>query len=66
MARQLYERAAGPKELLTVPGAGHGLSNYVDPEAYYGKVFSFLGISFERFVTFSASESPQEPRSESR
>lgn len=46
MARQLYERAAGPKELLTVPGAGHGLSNYVDPEAYYGKVFSFLGDFF--------------------
>ncbi|MCI8814074.1 MAG: alpha/beta hydrolase [Lachnospiraceae bacterium] len=42
MARELYEKAAGPKELLTVPGAGHGLSNYVDPDAYYGKVFSFL------------------------
>ncbi len=42
MVYGLYERAAGPKELLTVPGAGHGLSNYVDPDTYYGRVFSFL------------------------
>lgn len=42
MVYDLYEQAGGPKELLTVPGAGHGLSNYVDPKAYYGKVFSFL------------------------
>ncbi len=42
MARELYEQAAGPKELLTVPGAGHGLSNYVDPDAYYDTVFAFL------------------------
>lgn len=42
MVYRLYDQAGGPKELLTVPGAGHGLSNYVDPKAYYGKVFSFL------------------------
>lgn len=42
MVYELYEKAAGPKELLIVPGAGHGLSNYVDPDAYYGRVFSFL------------------------
>lgn len=42
MVYELYSRAGGQKELLTVPGAGHGLSNYVDPEAYYGTVFSFL------------------------
>lgn len=42
MAYELYEQAGGPKKLLTVPGAGHGLSNYTDPEAYYGTVFSFL------------------------
>lgn len=42
MVQELYAQAGGPKELLTVPGAGHGLSNYVDPKAYYGTVFSFL------------------------
>lgn len=42
MVRELYEAAGGPKELLTVPGAGHGLANYVDPEGYYSAVFSFL------------------------
>lgn len=42
MVYDLYEQAGGPKELLTVPGAGHGLSNYADPKAYYGTVFSFL------------------------
>lgn len=42
MVYELYGQAAGPKELLTVPGAGHGLSNYVDPDTYYGRVFSFL------------------------
>lgn len=42
MVYELYNQAHGPKGLLTVPGAGHGLSNYVDPEAYYSTVFSFL------------------------
>ena len=42
MAEELYGRTGGPKELVTVPWAGHGLSNYVDPEGYYEAVFSFL------------------------
>lgn len=45
MAREMYEACAGEKELITVPGAGHGLAYVVDTpgvsavlENFYGKV----------------------------
>ncbi|BFL48335.1 alpha/beta hydrolase [Lactonifactor longoviformis] len=41
MAKELYQAAAGEKELLIVEGAGHAQSQDKDPEAYYGAVFSF-------------------------
>lgn len=34
MSRQLYERCAAPKKLLTVPQAGHGLAYPVDKDGY--------------------------------
>ncbi|MBP7401888.1 MAG: alpha/beta hydrolase [Clostridia bacterium] len=42
MVHRLYGAARGPKELCTVPGAGHGLSSSVDPQ-YWDKVFTFIG-----------------------
>jgi fermentation-respiration switch protein FrsA (DUF1100 family) len=41
MVHRLYAAAQGPKELYTVPGAGHGLSSTVDPQ-YWNRVFSFV------------------------
>ncbi|MCD7708754.1 MAG: alpha/beta hydrolase [Clostridiales bacterium] len=46
MAYELYDAAAGEKEILIVPGAGHAQSPDKDPELYYGTVFEFVG----RFV----------------
>lgn len=43
MAEELYEAAAGEKELLLVEGAGHAQSQDKDPEGYYGTVFDFVG-----------------------
>lgn len=43
MAYELYEAAAGEKELLIIPGAGHAQSVDKDPETYYDAVFEFLG-----------------------
>lgn len=43
MAEELYEAAAGEKELLVVEGAGHAQSQDKDPKGYYGTVFAFLG-----------------------
>lgn len=42
MAYELYEAAAGEKELLIIPGAGHAQAMDKNPELYYGKVFAFL------------------------
>lgn len=42
MARQLYDAAGGPRELLLVEGAGHAQSQDKDPQLYYGTVFGFL------------------------
>ena len=42
MAYELYDAAAGKKELLIVPGAGHAQAVDKDPKLYYDTVFEFL------------------------
>ena len=42
MAYELYEAAAGEKELLIIPGAGHAQAMDKDPQLYYHTVFQFL------------------------
>jgi len=42
MVRQLYDECASEKELLVVPGAGHGLAYSTDREGYEGAVRRFL------------------------
>lgn len=42
MVYKLYDACPSPKDLLVVEGAGHGSSYSMDPEGYFGKVFSFL------------------------
>ena len=41
MAHALRDACASPATLLTVPGAGHGMSCYTDPEAYEKAVDDF-------------------------
>ena len=42
MTRENYEACASPKRLLTVPGAGHAVSYYVDTPAYTNAVTDFM------------------------
>ncbi len=42
MAKRLYDAAACGKELLIIPGAGHGLASVVDSEKYETCVYDFL------------------------
>ncbi|QNM04704.1 alpha/beta hydrolase [Qiania dongpingensis] len=42
MAQELYDAAAGDKELLLMEGAGHAQAPDKAPDEYYGTVFSFL------------------------
>lgn len=42
MSEELYEAAAGEKELLLIEGAGHVQAADKEPELYYETVFSFL------------------------
>ena len=42
MSRENYAACASPKRLLTIPGAGHAVSCYVDPAAYAEAVERFL------------------------
>ena len=42
MSSELYEAAAGPRELLLVEGSGHVQAQDKNPELYYGTVFRFL------------------------
>ncbi len=42
MSRENYEACPGKKALLTIPGAGHGLSYVVDPERYFAGVRAFF------------------------
>lgn len=43
MSRQLYEACASRKQLVTIPGAGHGLSYPVAPERYLQTLREFFG-----------------------
>jgi len=43
MSRICYEACASRKKLVTVPGAGHGLSYPVDPEGYFCALREFFG-----------------------
>lgn len=43
MSRVNYEACRAKKKLVTVPGAGHGLSFPVDPEGYLSAVREFFG-----------------------
>lgn len=42
MSRELYEAAAGKKELLMIENAGHAQSQDKDPGTYYGTIRAFL------------------------
>ena len=42
MAREIYDACRSEKELLTVPGAGHGLSYLIDSQLYEETVNDFL------------------------
>lgn len=42
MSHEIYEACASDKKLLTVPGAGHGLSYMLDYEAYAAAVNDFI------------------------
>lgn len=42
MSRDNYTACASPKQLLTVPGAGHGISYMIDEKAYCETVTEFL------------------------
>ena len=43
MSRELAAKCASPHELVTFPGAGHGLSYIVDPARYERAVRQFVG-----------------------
>ena len=43
MSRKLYEACASRKQLVTIPGAGHGLSYPVAPERYLQTLREFFG-----------------------
>ena len=43
MSRENYEACAGKKRLVTVPGAGHGLSYAVQPQRYLQELRDFFG-----------------------
>ncbi len=48
MTKENYEACASEKQLLTVDGADHGLSFYVDPETYKKTVIEFFEKYDER------------------
>ena len=43
MSRKCHEVCTGKKMLVTIPGAGHGLSYPVDPETYLQALRDFFG-----------------------
>lgn len=43
MSRVNYEACTSRKKLVTVPGAGHGLSYAVEPERYVKELYDFFG-----------------------
>ncbi len=42
MSRKIYSACKGPAELVTVPGAGHGISYFVDTPLYTSSFQNFL------------------------
>lgn len=44
MSREMYDACPTKKQLVTVPGAGHGLSYPVAPEAYLAAMKEFFGM----------------------
>jgi len=42
MSQQNYDACTAPKKLVTVPGAGHGLSYLLDTEGYFQAVREFF------------------------
>ena len=43
MSRANFEACASHKRLVTIPGAGHGLSYAVEPERYLEELYDFFG-----------------------
>jgi fermentation-respiration switch protein FrsA (DUF1100 family) len=43
MAYDIYEAIGGKKELWIVPQVGHANSYYEDPDAYFRKIWAFIG-----------------------
>ena len=43
MSRENFDACASRKQLVTIPGAGHGLSYAVDPETYIKELRDFFG-----------------------
>ena len=50
MSRELYDACASRKKLVTIPGAGHGLSYAVDSDTYLSSLREFFGeeASFQK------------------
>ena len=48
MTRQSYKACAGPKELLLVEGAAHGVSFLKDPDTYCSRVCGFIEKCLDR------------------
>lgn len=46
MARELYNAAAGPRQLLMIPQGGHETNAQADPATYYGAFNGFLKTAF--------------------
>lgn len=46
MARELRDACASPVTLLTVPGAAHGVSYYVDTDAYWNALDTLFDTAF--------------------
>ena len=42
MSREMYNACTAPKELVTVPDAGHGLAYLVDKQKYLDSVIEFF------------------------
>lgn len=43
MVRRLYDACPAEKDMLVVPGAGHGMAHTADPAAYESRVAGFVG-----------------------
>lgn len=54
MTEESFDAYAGPKELITVENAGHGMSYMVDP----GRVRAALTAFFDHNITTKSEETP--------